>query len=95
MIERGRVWGGPQWRGGGWEGAGMDPVAVGEVVGEMPAWTQQWWRWCGIKAGSEEEQARGMNPAAVKEAWRWSRSGCAGGGELKPPGLGFKGQSYN
>jgi hypothetical protein len=50
----------------------------------------------------EEEQAHGVDLVAVREVpawaqwqWRQSRSGRAGGGEIKPPEFGFKGQPCN
>jgi hypothetical protein len=87
------------WRlGRCWHG----PGGSGEAVGDVPAWTRRRWRWCGIEVGVEEEQAHGVDLVAVREVpawaqwqWRQSRSGRAGGGEIKPPEFGFKGQPCN
>jgi hypothetical protein len=57
------------------EGArGVDPAAVGEAVGETPAWTQHRWRQRSIKADMEEERARSVDrPTMVDEAPVWTR----------------------
>jgi hypothetical protein len=39
-----------------------------EAVGEALTWTQRRWRWRSIVVGGEEEQARDVDSAAVKEA---------------------------
>jgi hypothetical protein len=81
MIERGREWGGPQWHAGGWKGTSVDLAAIREMAGRVQAWTQRWWRWCGIEAGAEEECARGVDPRVVREAAVWTQLWWRGRGE--------------
>jgi hypothetical protein len=61
------------------EAVGEDLTVVSEAVAwtrrqwrlcgiEAVAWTRRRWRWRGIEAHAEEERARDVNLAAVKEA---------------------------
>jgi hypothetical protein len=82
------------------EARGVDPMAVGEA----PAWTQWWWRRHGVEADAEEERERGVNPVTIREAvgvdlmavreagGGRGAGGRAGGGEMVPTRLGFKGK---
>jgi hypothetical protein len=47
---------------------GMDPVAIGEAVGEVGAWIRRWWRRHGVEVDALEEWACGMDPAVIGEA---------------------------
>jgi hypothetical protein len=58
----------------------MDLAAIREMAGRLQAWTQRWWRWCGIEAGAEE-WARGVDPTVVKEAAAWTQLWWRGRGE--------------
>jgi hypothetical protein len=77
---------------------GVDPTVVREAVGEVPVWTRRWSVRRDIEVDAEEEQTCDVDLAAVGEVIDVDPTAMetveerAGGSEMIPPGLGFKGQ---
>jgi hypothetical protein len=88
----------------GWEGTTVDPTAVeaAQCRGGRGGGASAWCRPDSGGGGTPSRRVCGVDPTTVGDMPVWTRqrgshrgAGRVDGGEMIPPGLGFKGQSCN